>query len=93
MIINFFALDDGDKKKIENEELTVEAVQMVTAMIKEAGPTLSSKEIEIIAGKWKYFSIKWLLLCIQSRIFDSHSGDLDPISTGDSTNPNLFHNI
>ena len=51
MIINYFALDDGDKKKIENEELTVEAVQMVTAMIKEAGPTLSSKEIEIIAGK------------------------------------------
>ena len=54
LIINFFfffALDDGDKKKIENEELTVEAVQMVTAMIKEAGPTLSSKEIEIIAGK------------------------------------------
>ena len=51
MIINYFALDDDDKKKIENEELTVEAVQMVTAMIKEAGPTLSSKEIEIIAGK------------------------------------------
>ena len=51
MIINYFALDDGDKKKIENEELTVEAVQMVTAMMKEAGPTLSSKEIEIIAGK------------------------------------------
>ena len=51
LIINYFALDDGDKKKIENEELTVEAVQMVTAMIKEAGPTLSSKEIEIIAGK------------------------------------------
>ena len=51
LIINYFAVDDGDKKKIENEELTVEAVQMVTAMIKEAGPTLSSKEIEIIAGK------------------------------------------
>ena len=45
--------DDEDKKIKKSEELTVEAVQMVSAMIKEAGPTLSSKEIEIISGKWK----------------------------------------
>ena len=33
----------------KSEPLSVEAVQMVSAMIKEAGPTLSTKEIDIIA--------------------------------------------